>query len=142
MTRAVVVVSLVLSPVLLPEVAHAEPVQDACRFQYLDHHAGWTTLESRREVICAFRLFDPSQTSEALYIADRESSFYAKAVNPYSGAAGLFQHLRGYWDGRVRSLGKRAWFPRLWPDVSPFNARANALITAKMVALGGWGAWS
>ena len=37
----------------------------------------------------------------ALYVADRESEFRPKAYNGYSGASGIFQHLRRYWPGRA-----------------------------------------
>jgi hypothetical protein len=141
--RVALAVTLALSPVLVPTPANAEaPMRLACRYQFDDGHAGWNIAEARREIVCAFGRFAPSQVGTALAIAERESGLHATAVNHYSGAGGLFQHLPRYWASRVLSLGRRAWFPRLWPNVPILNARANAIITARYVAVEGWGAWS
>ena len=142
MTRALVVTSLVLAPVLLPELAHAEPMSHACRFQFADHHRGWSVTESRRTIRCAFERLAPGNVTEALRIADRESSYYAHAWNRSTDCRGLFQMMERYWPARVRNLTRPAWFPRLWPNLSAFNARANAIVAARMVATGGWGPWA
>ena len=144
MTKAAIATTLALGALLIPTNAeatgHRAPMVDACRFQFLDHHPGWTSNEAAAEVQCAFLRFAPGQLVTACAIASRESGFVATAYNP-SGASGLFQHLARYWPGRVLAYGRRAWFPRLWPNVSPFNARANAIPTARYVAANGWGAW-
>jgi len=70
----------------------------------------------------------------ALYIADRESNFRPRAYNSYSGASGVFQHLRRYWGARADAYGFDGW--------SAFNARANIMVTMRMVhRLGSWSPW-
>jgi hypothetical protein len=70
---------------------------------------------------------------KALYVADRESDFRPKAFNRSSCAKGVFQHLCRYWDGRAYAYGFR--------DKSAFNARANVIVTMKMVRRYGWSPW-
>ena len=70
----------------------------------------------------------------ALYIADRESHFHPRAYNAWSGAMGVYQHLRRYWPGRAFAYGFRGW--------SGFNARANIIVTMRLVRrLGNWSPW-
>ena len=70
----------------------------------------------------------------ALYVAGRESEFRPKAYNGYSGASGIFQHLRRYWPGRADVFGFDGW--------SAFNARANIMVTMRMVhRKGSWSDW-
>lgn len=95
----------------------------------------------QRLIVCVFGVFAPGESVTALIIADRESSFYPWAANS-SGALGLFQHMVGYWPGRAETYLFRGWFaPWMWP-ISPFDPRANAIVTARMVAESGWGPWS
>jgi hypothetical protein len=69
----------------------------------------------------------------ALYIAHRESDFTPKAFNDWSCAKGIYQHLCRYWPGRARTYGFNDW--------SAFNARANIMVTMRMVRRYGWGPW-
>ena len=89
----------------------------------------------RRLIVCAARYYRvPAGASKALAIADRESHFYPRAYNAWSGAMGVYQHLRRYWPGRAFAYGFRGW--------SGFNARANIIVTMKMVRrLGNWSPW-
>jgi hypothetical protein len=76
----------------------------------------------------------PGGASMALHVADRESNFRPTAYNSYSGASGIFQHLRRYWPGRADSFGFGGW--------SAFNARANIMVTMRMVhRMGSWSHW-
>ena len=76
----------------------------------------------------------PGGASMALYVADRESNLEHDAYNSYSGASGIFQHLGSYWPGRADAFGFGGW--------SPFNARANIMVTLRMVhRLGSWSPW-
>ena len=75
----------------------------------------------------------PGGAGTALAIADRESQFRPRAYNP-SGCAGIYQHMLRYWPGRAADYGFTGW--------SAFNARANIIVTIKMVKRGGWGPWS
>ena len=76
----------------------------------------------------------PGGSSMALYVASRESHLNPKAYNSYSGASGIFQHLRQYWPERADSFGFDGW--------SAFNARANIMVTIRMVhRMGSWSHW-
>ena len=76
----------------------------------------------------------PGGATMALYVADRESEFRPKAYNGYSGASGIFQHLSRYWPGRADTFGFGGW--------SAFNARANIMVTMRMVhRQGNWSDW-
>jgi len=70
---------------------------------------------------------------KALYIANRESHFRPKAYNDSSCAKGIYQHLCVYWPGRAKTYGFRDW--------SAFNARANIMVTIRMVKKHGWAPW-
>ena len=70
---------------------------------------------------------------KALYIAARESRFRPKAYNDWSCAKGIYQHLCTYWPVRAKDYGFRDW--------SAFNARANIMVTIRMVKRHGWGPW-
>lgn len=108
----------------------------------------WNADPSRGELMmqrligCVFTNFAPGNSGIALYVANRESSFYPWAKNPSSSASGLFQHLASYWPGRAAAYLERGWFGKgAWP-ASVFDPRANAIAAAKMVAASGWGPWS
>jgi hypothetical protein len=69
-----------------------------------------------------------------LYVANRESDFEPRAYNSSTGASGVFQHLRRYWPGRADVFGFGGW--------SAFNARANIMVTMRMVhRMGDWSHW-
>jgi len=72
-------------------------------------------------------------TRIALYVAWRESRYRPSAYNAAGGAAGIYQHLVKYWPGRAADYGFEGW--------SPFNARANIMVTMRMVRLYGWDPW-
>ncbi len=92
-----------------------------------------STWQVKQLIKCSARHWDvPGGAVKALSIAYRESRYDPDAYNP-SGALGIYQHMRSYWPGRARKYG----FPR-W---SAFNARANIIVTMRMVKAGGWGPW-
>jgi Transglycosylase SLT domain len=75
-----------------------------------------------------------SRTVEvALCVAERESGLDPSAVNPATGAAGLFQFLPSTW----ASLSELAGFGA----ASVFDAGANAAVSAWTVARYGWHPW-
>ena len=77
----------------------------------------------------------PGGARMALYVASRESHYRPKAYNTYSGASGVFQHLSRYWPGRADAYGFGGW--------SAFNARANIMVTMRMVrSTGDWSDWN
>jgi soluble lytic murein transglycosylase-like protein len=75
----------------------------------------------------------PGGAETALAIADRESRFRPRAYNS-SGCAGIYQHMLRYWPGRASDYGFPGW--------SAFNARANIIVTIRMVKRAGWGPWT
>lgn len=119
-------------------------------WQYrIEQGMGYAKIERRakRLILCAFSVNgNPNQVLTAWYVADRESSFAPWAYNSGSCASGLFQHICGYWSGVNGDPGRRMLLPKSqFPNrakVSPFNARANAWVTAIMVGQGNWGPWS
>jgi hypothetical protein len=70
---------------------------------------------------------------KALYIARRESRFKPTAYNGWSCAKGIYQHLCRYWPGRASTYGFDDW--------SAYNARANIMVTMRMVRRYGWQPW-
>ena len=91
------------------------------------------TYQVRRLIRCAANHWNvPGGAGMALYIANRESKFHPTAYNP-SGCAGIYQHMLRYWPGRAAAYGFRGW--------SAFNARANIIVTMRMVERSGWGPW-
>jgi hypothetical protein len=111
-----------------------------CRYQTLDGRSGWSRDEVRRTILCATHKYGVS-TSTALYVADRESSLYARARNTSSGACGIFQHMPRYWPSRIGTV------ERSWRWMQPFghscyDARSNILAAMYMVKHSGWGPWS
>ena len=75
----------------------------------------------------------PGGENTALAVADRESHFHPNAYNP-SGCAGIYQHMLRYWPGRATAYGFQGW--------SAFNARANIIVTMRMVKQFGWAPWT
>ena len=86
----------------------------------------------KKLIRCAANHWDVG-VRKALYVADRESDFRPKAYNRSSCAKGVFQHLCRYWDGRAFVYG--------FKGKSAYNARANIIVTMKMVRRHGWSPW-
>jgi hypothetical protein len=70
---------------------------------------------------------------KAISIARRESMFDPHAYNASQCAEGIYQHLCRYWPGRAYDYGFKGW--------SAFNARANVIVTMRMVHRHGWWPW-
>lgn len=128
--------SLVLT-VLLTVSPHHAMRNDKCRYQSLDHHAGFSTLEVKRTIECASHHFGVD-TSTALAIARRESgpSLDPYAVNRSSGACGIFQHMPAYFRERLARV-PRHFYHWVWDCL---NARSNVL-AALWLARQGWSPW-
>ncbi|MDP3984464.1 MAG: transglycosylase family protein [Acidimicrobiia bacterium] len=89
--------------------------------------AGWRSLVAQ--------YFRPGDVERALRIIECESSGNADAVNPGSGASGLFQHLPRYWKVRAASAG--------FAGFSSLDPEANIAASAGLVYHGGgWSHWS
>jgi hypothetical protein len=81
---------------------------------------------------CAARHYGVS-VDHAISIARRESRFHPKAFNSWSCAKGIYQHLCRYWPKRASVYGFDDW--------SAYNARANIIVTMRMVRRYGWAPW-
>ena len=122
------VVPATISQAGIPEVRH-EAVSKVCDY---DWQMG--TWQVKQLIRCAADHWNvPGGASTALAIADRESQFRPNAYNS-SGCAGIYQHMLRYWPGRAAAYGFSGW--------SAFNARANIIVTMRMVQQDGWSAWT
>jgi hypothetical protein len=139
-TRHYLPVALLLTAMLLlVPAASANAVTQGPRYQQvpakicpIDWQRG--TWYVKQLIRCAANHYHvPGGASKALYIAHRESRYRPRAYNSYSGALGIYQHLRRYWPGRAFTYGFKGW--------SGFNARANIIVTMRMVRRAGWSAW-
>lgn len=108
-----------------------------CRYQSVDGRHGFSSLEVRYTIRCVASHFGVS-TSEALYVANRESGFGAYARNSSSGTCGVFQHMPQYFAERLAAVPDHF---RRW-QTSCYNARSNILAALWMVHRYGWGAWT
>ena len=70
----------------------------------------------------------------ALCVAEAESDLDPMAVNPVTGASGVFQFMPSTWASLSEMAG--------WDGASVFDARANAAVAAWTVAHYGWHAWA
>lgn len=82
------------------------------------------------------RYFRPEDVNKAIRVAWCESSFNPKAVNPTTGAAGLFQHLPSYWPERSAEAG--------FAGADIFDPEANVAVAAWLLyeSPGGWSNWT
>lgn len=92
-----------------------------------------STWHVKKLIRCAATYYDISPR-RAIYIAWRESRFRSTAYNEEGEAAGIYQHLLKYWPDRAETYG--------FPDWSAFNARANIIVTMRMVRRFGWAPWA
>lgn len=95
-------------------------------------------VEQWRSLVQQF--FPSSRVEEALVIINCESNGDPNAVNPYSGAAGLFQFLPSTWASTAPKAG--------YPDASPFDPEANTASAAwlanryQQLGYDYWHAWN
>jgi len=103
--------------------------------------AGWTPgagVEPWRLLV--EKHFPDRLVDEALSVMRCESFGDPLAINRYSAASGLFQHLPYYWPSRAERAG--------WPGADIFDPEANIAVSAWLVRAtengGGdsWGHWS
>ena len=134
-TRRTVGATLILTAMLTLLPASAVPHAEAYsytpdRICDIDWREGrWHV---KQLIKCAARHWDVS-VHRAMYVANRESDFRPRAYNRSSCAKGVFQHLCRYWPDRAFAFGFKDW--------SAFNARANIIVTMKMVRRYGWSPW-
>jgi hypothetical protein len=134
-TRRALAATLVLTAALTAPPAPIAPTADAythtprriCPIEW--ERGRWHV---KRLIRCAARYWGVSPP-RALAVANRESNFRPRAFNAWSCAKGIYQHLCRYWSGRAYAYG--------FKGKSAFNARANIIVTMKMVQRYGWDPW-
>jgi len=141
-SRSHLVAALLLTAILSagPAASARTPILETSRHRYAQIPSKVCPIDWRRGpwfvkklIKCAAAHWAvPGGARQALYIADRESHYFPRAYNP-SGAEGIYQHMRWFWPGRARIYGFPGW--------SAFNARANIIVTMRMVHRGGWSPW-
>lgn len=89
-------------------------------------------VEEWRSLVSAY--FAAADVETALAVISCESGGDPNAMNPTSGAAGLFQHIPRYWPDRAAAIGL--------PDASIFDPIANVAAAAWLVATEGWSPWN
>lgn len=114
-----------------PRVEERKILEDAPVICPIDWRRG--TREVKQLIRCAASYYGIDQ-DEALYIAWRESRYQPSAYNEMGEAAGVYQHKVRYWSERAVQFGSADW--------SVFDARANILVTMRMVKRYGWEPWS
>jgi soluble lytic murein transglycosylase-like protein len=70
----------------------------------------------------------------ALCVGWRESRYIPTAVNPASGAAGVFQFMPRLWPWFSSTAG--------WTGADVFDAQANVAVAAYIVGHFGWSPWN
>ena len=80
-----------------------------------------------------FAFLGPRAGNVALCVAEAESNLDPLAVNPSTGASGLFQFMPSTWASLSELAG--------WGGASVFESRANAAVAAWTVARYGWHPW-
>lgn len=95
--------------------------------------SGYLTETEVRAIISKY--FQTADVNRAIRIAWCASSFNPAAVNPASGASGLFQHLPEHWAERSTAADR--------PGGSIFDADTNVAVAAWMLYSlpGGWSHW-
>jgi hypothetical protein len=109
------------------EVAYSYTPHKICA---IDWRAG--KHEVKHLIRCAAHHYGVN-ADKAIAIAHRESTFEPGAYNSLSCAKGIYQHLCRYWPDRAYEYG--------FKGRSAFNARANIIVTMKMVRHYGWAPW-
>lgn len=74
---------------------------------------------------------------KAVCIAKRESGLDPRAVSRDGKYLGLYQHAKRYWPGRYEAYTRRGWEL----NDSALVGRTNAIVSIRMAADVGWGAW-
>jgi hypothetical protein len=112
----------------LPAWAGTRVSTSVCDFRWRD-----STFQLKQLIRCAARRWPvPGGPDKAIAVARCESHLNPSAYG--SGNAGVFQQAVVYWPARARGLG--------FAGASPFNGRANSIVSIRMAHGGGWEAWS
>lgn len=95
--------------------------------------SGYLSETELRAIVA--RHFREADVNRAIRVAWCSSSFNPTAINPATGASGLFQHLPDHWAERSTAAGV--------PETSMFDPDANVAVAAWMLydLPGGWSHW-
>lgn len=118
-----------------------EERMDTARFKTLTYPKDKLSTREAQLTLKSVARIKGFSFSRANCIAQRESGYRYNAYNSSSGASGIFQHLRRYWKGRVASYGPRSGPLEINHPASPFNGRANIIVSGAMMAAGQWYHW-
>jgi hypothetical protein len=78
----------------------------------------------------------------AMSVAECESGFNEYAYNPGGPYVGVFQHLLSAWDERIATFTQPDGPLGVHPWAGWHNARAQAIMSMRMVKAVGWGPWA
>ena len=95
----------------------------------------WTQFDMQQTAVCVADRWNIS-LPKLRSVIDCESNWYRFARN--GDYRGLAQHDIDYWPARVRAFDSLA----LELKESIYNPRTQLIVTAKMAAGSGWGAWA
>lgn len=122
--------------------ANASWRRQEIRYQSL-RRGSWTGPEVRKTIRAAVARWHVSGgVRKAFSVVRCESGFNENAFNPSGcngyGCGGVFQQHLGYWRDRQRAYNSRRWhLADAW-----HNARANIVVSVRMIHSQGWGGWS
>jgi soluble lytic murein transglycosylase-like protein len=135
--RRATVATLILTALIVAFSVHASAATGEATYSFtpkricaIDWRAG--RREVKHLIRCAANHWGVNP-DKALTIAHRESLFDPDAYNSWSCAKGIYQHLCRYWPDRAYDYG--------FKGRSAYNARANIIVTMKMVRHHGWAPW-
>jgi soluble lytic murein transglycosylase-like protein len=135
--RRATVATLILTALIVAFPVHASAATGEATYSFtpkricaIDWRAG--RREVKHLIRCAANHWGVNP-NKALTIAHRESLFDPDAYNSWSCAKGIYQHLCRYWPDRAYDYG--------FKGRSAYNARANIIVTMKMVRHYGWAPW-
>jgi type II secretory pathway pseudopilin PulG len=120
----------------------ASPVSASWRRQEIRYQssqrASWTQREVTRTIRAAVaRWHVPGGARKALAVARCESGLNEDIHNGIC-CGGVFQQHTSYWPGRQNHYDSRRWrLAESWR-----NARANIIVSIRMVHSGGWSPWA
>lgn len=144
---SVLVAGIILSGALassataeVPQPVHIDrEMSRQCRFQWVDKPL-WTAREERLTAKCAVDHWSVyGGLSKFIAVGSCESGWYRFANNG-GNYLGLFQHSASAWYYRTRSYIPIKWRWGQWDRWT--NSRAQIIVTARMVHMGGWGPWT
>jgi Transglycosylase SLT domain len=123
----------VIEATLLPTTTESRPAAGTTSSS-VELDTGWLDSVTFRGLVDTH--FASSDVNQAVRLAWCLSRFDVDAIDPSTGAVGLFQIDPADWSRAVEEMG-------LPPESDPFNPAINVSVAAHIVYAGaGWGYWS